>query len=245
MVACHRNFHHIITKIKESVSNEKLQYLVFIGLSIGVTVLTLLMSHDYPYNKYFGKAHPLAVIIFTAILGIIFLTFLLIKTQLVIFKKRNFRELFLSGGLAAPFAIAIILVDLKVIFPHDLNVLFPQSLLFYPAMGYIVEILFHLLPLSVLVFFFGTFFKKMSYKIMITASIITVSLLEPVYQIISYIGQYPLWTVVYIGVHISLINLVQLLIFKRYDFISMYSFRLVYYILWHILWGYMRIKFLF
>lgn len=44
------------------------------------------------------------------------------------------------------------------------------------------------------------------------------------------------------GLHVFLINLSQLMIFKRYD---LYSFRLVYYIFWHIVWGYMRLKLLF
>lgn len=234
-----------MTKIKELVSNEKVQYLVFVSLSFGVTVLTWLMSCTSSFQRYFGKTNSLAVIILAGILGIILLTFLLMKTQFIICKKENLRGLFFSICLAILFAMAIILVDLKVVFPNDLNILFPQSLLFYPVIGYIVEILFHLLPLSLLVFFFGTFFKRMSYQIIIGVSILIVSLLEPIYQIIFYVGQYPLWTVVYIGLHIFLINLAQLLIFKRYDFISMYSFRFVYYILWHILWGYMRLKLLF
>lgn len=234
-----------MTKIKELVSNQKLQYLVFISLSLGVTVLTWLVSCTSSFQRYFGKTNPLVVIIFTSILGIIFLTLLLMKTQFIIYKKENVRGLFFSIGLAIPFAMAITLVDLKVVFPNDLNVLFPQSLLFYPVMGYIVEILFHLWPLSLLIFFLGTFFKRMRYKIIIGISILTVALLEPIYQILFYVGQYPLWAVVYIGLHIFLFNLVQLLIFKRYDFISMYLFRLVYYLLWHILWGYMRLKLLF
>jgi hypothetical protein len=42
-----------------------------------------------------------------------------------------------------------------------------------------------------------------------------------------------------------LINLCQLLIFRRYDFISMYTFRIAYYMLWHVLWGYARLRLLF
>ena len=37
----------------------------------------------------------------------------------------------------------------------------------------------------------------------------------------------------------------ELLIFKRYDFIAMYAFRLVYYLIWHIVWGYARLRSLF
>jgi hypothetical protein len=37
----------------------------------------------------------------------------------------------------------------------------------------------------------------------------------------------------------------QLYVFRRFDFASMYAFRLVYYAYWHILWGVIRLKVLF
>ena len=40
-------------------------------------------------------------------------------------------------------------------------------------------------------------------------------------------------------------QLAQLLIFKKYDFNSMYAFRLVYYLFWHIGWGHLRLRLLF
>ncbi|MCB9291467.1 MAG: hypothetical protein H6560_29470 [Lewinellaceae bacterium] len=43
------------------------------------------------------------------------------------------------------------------------------------------------------------------------------------------------------SLHIFLINLIQLWLFKRYDFVSMYTFRLVYYLIWHIGWGWVRL----
>ena len=49
--------------------------------------------------------------------------------------------------------------------------------------------------------------------------------------------RYPVCAVAYVGLHVFLINLIQLLIFKRYDFVTMYSFRLVYYLFWHMRWG--------
>jgi len=136
----------------------------------------------------------------------------------------------------------MILVDLNVVFPKDLNILYPQSLLFYPAIGYTVEILFHVLPLSIIFFLLTRLFTKMSKRTIIWISILLVSLLEPIYQTVSYIGQHPIGTVVYVGLHVFLINLTQLIIFKRYDFMRMYLFRLVYYLLWHVLWGYIRLK---
>jgi len=34
-------------------------------------------------------------------------------------------------------------------------------------------------------------------------------------------------------------------LFRRYDFMSMYAFRLVFYMWWHVTWGYVRFRWLF
>src|SRR5690554_3817926 len=234
----------IMSKIKELITSEKLQYLIFVIISIAVTMMTGIISDSLLFERYFGKINPLIIIIFTSILGVILLSLLLAKGQFLIYKKGNINGILLAG-LAVVFAAVIILVDIKVVFLNDINVLFPQSLLFYPAIGFVVEILFHILPMSLLFFFLSSFFKRISNRLIIWICILTVSILEPVYQTISFIGYYPSWTVFYICFHILLINLVQLLIFKRYDFVSMYIFRLFYYLLWHIIWGYMRLELLF
>ena len=76
--------------------------------------------------------------------------------------------------------------------------------------------------------------------------IMIVSLIEPVFQYMfdSTIGK-PLLLEVFDGTRLFMFSFVQLYILKRYDFISMYSFRLVYYLLWHILWGSIRLLILF
>jgi hypothetical protein len=50
-------------------------------------------------------------------------------------------------------------------------------------------------------------------------------------------------TVVFLQIYV--INLQQLRIFRRFDFTSMYAFRLLYYLFWHILWGNLRLVVLF
>ena len=69
--------------------------------------------------------------------------------------------------------------------------------------------------------------------------------IEPIYQNVIGSAGMPLWANGYIFLHIFLINLAELAIFRRYDFVSMYSFRLLYYLLWHIIWGYSRLRMLF
>jgi hypothetical protein len=43
------------------------------------------------------------------------------------------------------------------------------------------------------------------------------------------------------AVHILLFGLAELYIFLRFDFISMYAFRIVYYAYWHVAWGHARL----
>ena len=236
-------------KIKELISKEWSQYLVFIGLSIVVMGLTgiIYFSNNLLFQRFIGGVNPLIAAFFIVLLGIISLSYLLSKGWFAIYKKENLKGLFRRSSLAAVFVLITILVDLKIVFPADLNVLFPESLLFYPAMGFFVEILFHVLPLSILLISLTSIFKNISSKNIIWICILIVSLLEPIYQTIpmSFSNQYPLCVLAIVLFNLFLFNLSQLLIFKRYDFISMYSFRLVYYIIWHIVWGYMRLKLLF
>lgn len=236
-----------MTKFKELVSKERSQYRIFIGLSLVVAVLTgiLYFSDNHIFQRFFGDLSTLLIIVLIILLGFILLSFLLSRGWFVIYNQINRNGLLLASGLAILFALPTILVDISVRFPEDLNILFPQSVLFYPAIAYVVEVLFHLLPLSVLLILLTSIFNKVDQNKVLWFCIPIVSLLEQAYQTIGFIGQYPLWTVIYVGLHVFLFNVVQLSIFKRYDFISMYSFRLVYYILWHMVWGYARLQVLF
>ncbi len=237
-----------MTRIKELIANERSQYLALIGLSLIVLGLTGAMYfYDHlVFQLYFGSANPLIVTLSIICLGFICLSFLLSRGWFSIFKKGNLKGQIFSSGLAALFASIVILIDLKVAFPDNLNILFPNSLLFYPAIGFLVEILFHVLPLSLLLIFLTSISEAISFQKIIWPCILIVFSFEPIYQtVVSYPFQYPLWVITYIGFHVFLINLVQLFLFKRYDFISMYLFRLEYYLFWYIIWGHIRLKLLF
>jgi hypothetical protein len=89
--------------------------------------------------------------------------------------------------------------------------------------------------------------RNANQKYLVWIVIIVVAFLEPVYQGIHMAasGRFSLWAVLYVGFHIFIINVCQLSLFKRYDFITMYAFRLAYYLVWHIVWGYLRLDILF
>ena len=104
-----------------------------------------------------------------------------------------------------------------------MNVPFPESLLFYPVIGFMAEIVFHVLPLSLLLMALPTIFKNIRLGTTVWISILIVALLEPTFQavlnvidapLIGASHQYTWWAVGYDWLHIFLINLFQLLMFR-------------------------------
>jgi hypothetical protein len=170
--------------------------------------------------------------------------FLHSRTAFTIYKNKKPITYLIIASISLLFGIEIIAADIWIAdYPIDLNVSFPESLLFYPAIGYIVEIIFHLLPISVIIFLLA-FLTKLSISNIVWISIIVVSIIEPVYQI-QFTNQSSTITVIYTSVHIFLFSITQLIIFKRFDFISMYFFRIIFYFIWHIIWGHLRLSLLF
>ena len=228
--------------------NERLQFTIYLGIAVTVTVFVAILTFRSPeyFLKFFGSLNPILAIIIVSLLGFILFLFLLSRGWFAIYALGNTTGLLFAAALAVPLAIAIILVDLKVVFPEDTNVLLPDALLFYPAMGFVVDIVFHVLPLALLLLILTSPPLNISFEKAVLPCILVIALLEPIYQtVLGFSSPQPLWTNVFVAANIFLINLTQLLLFRRYDFVSMYSFRLVYYLLWHILWGYARLKLLF
>ena len=112
-------------------------------------------------------------------------------------------------------------------------------MLFYPAMAYVVDVIFHALPLALLLALLGRSTKKANTAIVIWLCIVFVSSLEPV------LVHMRMGASAYVGAFVFVFTLVELYLLRRYDFISMYAFRLVFYMWWHITWGYLRLRWLF
>ena len=236
-----------MSKLIELISTEQNQVLVFLGISLVVGILTgILYLRNAPlFQAFFGTINPLLVVFMLILLGIILSVFLLSRGWFVVHKAEEYKGILVAAGLAALPGLVIILIDLKAVFPADTNRPFPDSLFFYPIFGFVVEVVFHMLPLALLLFILTSIFK-LNFEKVIWPCILVVALLEPIFQtILGFSRPYPTWVTGYVFVNIFLINLFQLLIFKHYDFVSMYSFRLVYYTIWHIAWGYVRLSLLF
>lgn len=199
------------------------------------------------FRPYFGDVHPLLVIALIALLGVGALAFLDSRGWFNAYNRAGrMSSLALSAALATLLALLMIAVDATVVFPEDLNVLLPHSLLFYPVMAFVAEAVFHLLPLALLLGSLGPLLSQAGPERIVWPSILVVSCVEPIFQVLAgFSGEVASWAQAYVGIHVFVFNLLQLSIFKRYDFVTMVSFRLVYYLHWHIVWGYVRLQLLF
>jgi hypothetical protein len=236
-------------KIMEFISNNRSQFMVLSGISLTVIGLVLILDliDKQVFQRFLGRFNPLIVFLVVVVCGFIFLYFLSSHKWFTIYTRESLKAVFPYLGIAVLLAAVMAIADTKIMFPADTNVLFPKSLLFYPAIGFLAEIAFHIIPLSILVALSIPLFKQANPSALIWILIFIVSLVEPVYQASFMVssGRYPLWAVLYVGAHIYIISLIQLIIFKKFDFTSMYAFRLVYYLFWHIIWGILRLKLLF
>ena len=237
------------TRFFEIVASEPLQVAVYVALSLAVIAGTgILCAHNKViYQDFFGRINPLLVMVAVSILGFILLTYLLGRGWFAIFQIQNLQGLLLAAGLAALLALAMIAFDRWIVLPQDVNRPFPDfaALLSHHRLcgrNPLPRPAAHAAAAALL----SALFKNLTFEQMIWPCILFVALWEPIFQTrLSLSEAYPWTAVIFIALHNFLFNFVQLALFKRYDFVTMYSFRLVYYLLWHIVWGVIRLRVLF
>ena len=224
----------------ETRPKDRRQYVALGALPLAVTGLTgiLSLSRGAAFEPYFGGIPPLAAIAAVILAGAASLWFLRSRGWFEIYSTGSFRGTAVAATVATLFGIVQVFVDLAIRFPRDLNVPPPRSLAFYPVMACVVEVLFHALPLSLLLAVLGSLPRKVSANVLVWMCFVVVSCLEPILMI-------RLGFSAYVGMFVFVFNLFQLYVFRRYDFLSMFSFRCVYYLEWHVIWGYWRLRLLF
>lgn len=230
----------------QRLSPQRIEQATYLSVSFLVLTLTgVLYSWDRSAFKIFlGPLNPIIVLFFLTILGYLLLLSLRKQAGFMIYSPGNNESRLKALSIAIILAIMIAVVDSVAVFPADMNVLLPEAVFYYSSFGYVVEVLFHLAPLWVILSVSRRLFKQDENAVW--RSIFFVSLLEPVFQVVlGFSRPIPFWATAYVGVHILLINIQQLRILKKFDFLSMYAFRLVYYLFWHIIWGNMRLDILF
>ena len=223
------------------------QYALYaaIALTSLLFFVILLPGSRDDFRRFLGETNPILVLLVAAGGGAIALWWLRYGYGLELFNRATiWRGLSLAFGLASLIAVEVVIADFFVRYPEDTNVPLPQALLFYPAIGFVAEIIFHLIPLAVLLLLFRPAAHLLGPDRVVWLSILLVAALEPTFQILFDRSPFN-WTDLYTWLHVFLIALAQLYLLRRFDFITMYSFRLIYYSYWHILWGALRLKLLF
>lgn len=236
-----------LTHLWNMISEERLQFALYFILTILVSILTVgaHSANHSVFQRFFGSLSPRLIVGIVILIGLLLFAFLLSTSQFAIYNRAKLNGPVLAIGLALPFAAVMILIDRLGPFPKNINIAFPISLSFYPVMAFVVEILFHLLPIGLLFFLFLRINETANLDRVVWIIFLIVALIEPVFQVVLGKDQNASFVVAFMGLFLFVFNYVQLFLFRRYDFISMYSFRISYYVLWHIVWGHIRLKLLF
>lgn len=231
---------------KYPLSCKSLQVKTFVFL-FGIIVLAagcLNYWDDTLFQRFIGEINPILAIIFSGLIGFFLILYFLSKAWFIVHRWGALKKAFYFSWVIVVFASVAILIDLFIGFPGDINIPFPKSLLFYPVIAFFVEMLFHVSPLVIVLGLLPYFFKKVEEAKIIWMSIILVAILEPTYQAF-FMDTHPVWSIIVTWINLFLFNVTQLVIFKNFGFISMYLYRLVYYMIWHIVWGHFRLEILF
>ncbi len=157
-------------------------------------------------------------------------------------RKGLARSTVLALGLGA----AIIVADSALGFSEGINVSWPSSILFYPVMAFIAEVAFHLVPLALVVIASKRWVQRRPRAISGVGPIVAVALFEAVYQVVgsSGVATSP-WLLGYLAFHMMAFAVAGLIALRRYGFGAMMWLRLVYYAIWHVAWGVLRLDLLF
>jgi hypothetical protein len=237
----------VITRMIGESWRKLRQYVAFVLLSIvavGLTAILIPSSSAY-FQRFFGRINPMLVVAMATVVGGYSLVLLQSFSKFEIIRgRRTLRGMAVSAGVATLLAVAIIIADFFIRYPEDTNVPVPEALLFYPAMGFVAEIVFHVFPLALLLLILSPLRKWLGADRHIWVGIVIAAVLEPTFQVV-FAGEAFSWASAYTWVHVFAVAFLQLYVFQRYDFMSMYSFRLFYYAHWHIAWGVIRLTVLF
>jgi len=239
---------YAIRQLPELIAKERLQYLVYAGLAVGAHGLAAIayVSDNLVFHRILGTMNPFKIMIPLSFMGFILLSVQLSRGWFAILKKGTVKGVLHSAGLASILGLIAILIDYKIVYPADMNVALPLSLAYYPGGAFFAEIVFHLIPLTLFSILLSSVFKNADRGKAIWIAILIASLSDPVFQILdATTNNYPLWAVLVTALHVFVVNFLMLVIYRRYDFVSMLSFRLVYYIIWHVVWGNIRLSVLF
>ncbi len=218
---------------------DNLKHIIILNLVVITMVAIGYMADHGLYSIFLGNTSPLLTYIALMLVFIISIHLLRPKDWFFISFDLSTRPLIVYFFISMLIGCLPILIDLWQPLGRDINVLFPLSLVYYPSIGFLAEVIFHVLPILVLSYLIP------NYNLKDKIIIITVALVEPIFQIVWGIeGESIRSRDILVGMEVFIFSLFQLAIFKKYGFLAMYIMRLGFYVSWHLIWGYFRLMIL-
>ena len=209
----------------------------------------LSLAGSSAFERFLGPVPPIAVAATAAGLGAVSLRALArhgwLPSSKTPSRRRLRRGLAWAAGTAVPLAAAAIAFDTRIPFPRDTNVPWPESVLYYPAIGFVAEVAFHLGPLAALLSALRWRLDPDADDWRVWCAAGTVATTEAVFQTIAALSGADQRVAIFVAPHLLAIGFVELVILRRFGFVPMAAFRLVYYALWHVAWGHARLELLF
>ncbi len=236
-----------IKQIRALYFKNKLQINTYLLISLSILIVTSILTVIDPksFIRFLGNVPPVILVSFLIIGGLAILIFFLSRSWYEIYDRKKIKPKNFFYLLPIILAFMPIVVDIAFRYPETINVYFPDSMLFYPVIGFVAELVFHLIPIFLLLLILDLIFKNLNFNMVIWIVILVISLIEPLYQVFWSPSYFPVWIMIFMVFNLYLFNFSELYIFKHHGFLAMYSMRLMYYMIWHILWGHLRLVILF
>ena len=151
----------------------------------------------------------------------------------------------LAAGTAS--AVALIAWDVLFRLPKDMNVVGLIAVPYYLVGAFFVEVVLHLIPLALWLGLVGRLLLRGRHDApAFWAGAVLIAALEPVSQLGS--GVFSSYSTAFflIGAMVTYgVNFVQMVVLRRDGFAPMFAYRLGLYLLWHLIWGPIRLRVLF
>jgi len=213
--------------------------LLLASAAVVASVYMLSAGSHADFTPYFGPLGPALAAAMVCVAGLAAFHVLQKHAGLSVCDAGASRQRFaIAAVLALPFMIAVTLADVFLRFGADINVGGWPALVFYPAMAYVAQLALHVVPLALVLLLFHAVFPAARRNWLTGIAIVLVSGLEAAFQVASL--QSPLLTA-YVATSLFFFGIVELSLYWRFDYVTMYVFRLVYYSYWHLIWGQVRL----
>jgi hypothetical protein len=144
-------------------------------------------------------------------------------------------------GLTLP--VPVIIVDCLGGFGRGINAPAPDSFLFYPSIAVVAEFVFHIAPLAIAAML--ALVIRRAGRVLEIFGLGAAVAIEPILQVAWGHGVSPAWANAYVGVQVLAFNVIGVYLLRRFGILRVLVYRLSYYLVWHVLWGEVRLGLLF